>query len=217
MRAYEDQSEEAFLTTQQVDEARHAQFFNRFYGEVLELDGTFESRLDRRAATSTRRSSSSSTAQLVKAQERLLANPGDLEAKVDFVVMYHMVIEGTLALTGQFFMQDYLEKQGRCPACSRATQRISQDEHRHVAYGTWFLSRRPPGPGAKPRITAKLMELIPIATGVLVPPGVETPTTTSCSASTLGDQPLRVLRAVPAPQGDRRPAGRGRRRVTSVS
>ena len=29
--SYESQSEEAFLTTQQVDEARHAQHFNRFY------------------------------------------------------------------------------------------------------------------------------------------------------------------------------------------
>ena len=32
--AYENQSEEAFLTTQQVDEARHAQHFNRFYEQV---------------------------------------------------------------------------------------------------------------------------------------------------------------------------------------
>ena len=32
--AYESQSEEAFLTTQQVDEARHAQHFNRFYEQV---------------------------------------------------------------------------------------------------------------------------------------------------------------------------------------
>jgi len=30
VRAYADQGEEAFLTTQQVDEARHAQFFNRY-------------------------------------------------------------------------------------------------------------------------------------------------------------------------------------------
>ena len=35
--AYEDQHEEAFLTTQQVDEARHAQHFNRFYEQVLQL------------------------------------------------------------------------------------------------------------------------------------------------------------------------------------
>ena len=45
--AYESQSEEAFLTTQQVDEARHAQHFNRFYEQVLDIDGTFEDRLRR--------------------------------------------------------------------------------------------------------------------------------------------------------------------------
>src|SRR4051795_7497495 len=44
--AYESQSEEAFLTTQQVDEARHAQHFNRMYEQVLQIDGTFEDRLD---------------------------------------------------------------------------------------------------------------------------------------------------------------------------
>src|SRR5260370_18578371 len=43
--AYESQSEEAFLTTQQVDEARHAQHFNRFYEQVLKIDGTLEDRL----------------------------------------------------------------------------------------------------------------------------------------------------------------------------
>ena len=36
--AYEDEQEEAFLTTQQVDEARHMQFFDRYYREVFELD-----------------------------------------------------------------------------------------------------------------------------------------------------------------------------------
>ena len=45
--AYEDQSEEAFLATQQVDEARHAQHFNRFYEQVVGYDGTFDNRLER--------------------------------------------------------------------------------------------------------------------------------------------------------------------------
>src|SRR5688572_27638625 len=39
VRSYDDVSEEAFLTTQQVDEVRHAQFFNRFYERVLKRDG----------------------------------------------------------------------------------------------------------------------------------------------------------------------------------
>src|SRR4030095_874725 len=36
--AYEDEQEEAFLTTQQVDEARHMQFFARFSREVVQLE-----------------------------------------------------------------------------------------------------------------------------------------------------------------------------------
>ena len=33
--SYDDEQEEAFLTTQQVDEARHMQFFDRYYREVF--------------------------------------------------------------------------------------------------------------------------------------------------------------------------------------
>jgi ribonucleoside-diphosphate reductase beta chain len=43
--AYESQAEEAFLATQQVDEARHAQHFNNLYEQVLGIDGSFEHRL----------------------------------------------------------------------------------------------------------------------------------------------------------------------------
>src|ERR1700683_4762029 len=45
--AAQSKHEEAFLLTQQVDEARHAQHFNRLYEEVFNYDGSFEDRLDR--------------------------------------------------------------------------------------------------------------------------------------------------------------------------
>jgi ribonucleoside-diphosphate reductase beta chain len=175
VRAYEDQGEEAFLTTQQVDEVRHAQFFNRFYEEVLQRDGTFEERLE-----AARRDVNDAFIQLfdvelVGAQERLIADPSDVEAKVDFVTLYHMVIEGTLALTGQHFIQDYLEKKGMLAGLLEGYQRISQDEHRHVAYGTWFLQQKAEDPALRRRIQQKLVELMPLATGVLVPPGVSDP------------------------------------------
>jgi ribonucleoside-diphosphate reductase beta chain len=175
VRSYEDQGEEAFLTTQQVDEVRHAQFFNRFYAEVLQRDGTFESRLEKARDDVNEAFIQLFDVELVNAQERLLAEPGDVEAKVDFVVLYHMVIEGTLALTGQHFMQDYLEKQAKLPGLLEGYQRISQDEHRHVAYGTWYLQQKASDPALRRRMQSKLMELIPLATGVLVPPGVEDP------------------------------------------
>ena len=175
VRAYDDQGEEAFLTTQQVDEVRHAQFFNRFYAEVLQRDGTFESRLEQAREDVNESFIQLFDVELVNAQEKLIANPGDVEAKLDFVVLYHMVIEGTLALTGQHFMQDYLEKRALLPGLLEGYQRISQDEHRHVAYGTWFLQQKAVDPVHRRRIQAKLQELIPLATGVLVPPGVEDP------------------------------------------
>ncbi len=175
VRAYSDVREEAFLTTQQVDEARHAQFFNRFYDQVLRRDGTFEQRLDEARKDVNEAFIELFDGHLVQAQERLLANPSDLEAKVDFVVLYHMVIEGTLALTGQFFMQSYLEQRGILPGLLEGYTRISQDEHRHVAYGTWFLKEKCTDPGIRRRVQARLQELMPIATGVLVPPGVDDP------------------------------------------
>src|SRR5688572_24165108 len=162
-------------TTLQGDEVRHAQFFNRFYAEVLQRDGTFESRLEKARDDVNESFIQLFDVDLVNAQDHLLTNPGDVEAKVDFVVLYHMVIEGTLALTGQNFMQDYLEKQGFMPGLLEGYQRISQDEHRHVAYGTWFLQQQAADPAMRRRIQAKLQELIPVATGVLVPPGVEDP------------------------------------------
>ncbi|WP_205699196.1 ribonucleotide-diphosphate reductase subunit beta [Conexibacter sp. SYSU D00693] len=171
--AYESQAEEAFLCTQQVDEARHAQHFNRFYEQVIGYDGTFESRLDRAREDVSDAFKVLFDDKLVEANQRLLRDPGDREAKVDFVVTYHMVIEGTLALTGQANITDQFEQAGIMPGFLEGFRLISQDEHRHVAYGTWFLQQAAQDPALRKRIQARLFELIPIASGVLVPPGVD--------------------------------------------
>jgi ribonucleoside-diphosphate reductase beta chain len=168
--AYESQSEEAFLTTQQVDEARHAQHFNRFYEQVLGIDGSFEDRL-----AAARRHLSPSFVEmfdgkLVEWGRRLVENPADIEAKVDFVTLYHMIIEGTLALTGQWFLTDYMERNSILPGWVEGFRLISQDEHRHVAYGTWFLREKASDPALNRRIARRLAELIPLAVSVLVPP-----------------------------------------------
>src|SRR4051795_4840613 len=115
VRAYESQGEEAFLTTQQVDEARHAQHFNRFYEQVVGYDGTFEERLEQARGDLTEPFLVLFDEHLVAAQDRLLADSADREAKVDFITTYHMVIEGTLALTGQYFITEYLEKRDLLP------------------------------------------------------------------------------------------------------
>jgi ribonucleoside-diphosphate reductase beta chain len=171
--AYESQSEEAFLTTQQVDEARHAQHFNRFYEQVLGLDGSFEDRLQRARDDLNPAFIEMFDGVLVDWGRRLIEDPRDIEAKVDFVTLYHMIIEGTLALTGQWFLTDFMERKEILPGWVEGFKLISQDEHRHVAYGTWFLREKAKDPALRRRISERLAELIPLAGGVLVPPDAD--------------------------------------------
>jgi ribonucleoside-diphosphate reductase beta chain len=142
--AYDDEHEESFLTTQQVDEARHMQFFDRFYREVVELEqDDFEGRLNRVREELNDAFVTLFDEELVAAGARLIADPTDREAKVDFVTLYHLVIEGTLALTGQYFITDYLEQAGILPGFVEGFGNVARDEHRHVAYGAGS-SRSPP-------------------------------------------------------------------------
>ncbi len=170
--AYEDEQEEAFLTTQQVDEARHMQFFDRWFREVAGSDdGGIRERLAKSRTDVTDAFVELFDERLVKMGERLIADPGDMDAKVDFVTSYHMVIEGTLALTGQHFMLDYYEKNELFPGFAEGFGNIARDEHRHVAYGTWFLQQKCGEERYRERVQATLNELLPLAAGVLVPKG----------------------------------------------
>ncbi|HWH44627.1 MAG TPA: ribonucleotide-diphosphate reductase subunit beta [Thermoleophilaceae bacterium] len=171
--AYEDEQEEAFLTTQQVDEARHMQFFDRWFREVASLEGDgINDRLARVREALTEPFVKLFDDSLVAAGRRLIADPSDRDAKTDFITTYHMVIEGTLALTGQHFLLDFCEKRDLLPGFQEGFSNIARDEHRHVAYGTWYLQQRClQDPGAAKRVQDTLMELLPLAAGVLVPPG----------------------------------------------
>ena len=172
--AYESQGEEAFLATQQVDEARHAQHFNRFYRQVVGYDGTFEDRLRQAREHLNEAFLVLFDRHLVDACRRLLDDPADGDAKVDFVTTYHMVIEGTLALTGQEFITRFMEEHELLPGFTEGFRNIARDEHRHVAYGTWFLQQEVRArPEAAGRVQEKLAELLPIAAAVLVPPGLQ--------------------------------------------
>ena len=170
--AYEDEQEEAFLTTQQVDEARHMQFFDRWYREVPGYD---EASISGRLEVA-RRDVSDSFLELfdgvlVDAGRRLIDDPTDIEAKVDFVVTYHLLIEGVLALTGQHFMTQFFETRGILPGFVEGFTNISRDEHRHVAYGTWFLQQKARDERLAKRIQERITELLPVTAGVLVPAG----------------------------------------------
>ena len=74
-----------------------------------------EGRLEETSAHLNPSSASCSTSMLRRRVDRLAVEPEDLETLVEAVTIYHMVIEGMLALTGQHFIMDYNERMGTLP------------------------------------------------------------------------------------------------------
>ncbi len=102
--------------------------------------------------------------------------PDDTEALVEAVTIYHMVVEGMLALTGQHFIIDYNERMGTLPGFVAGFTNVARDEHRHVAFGARFLrDMAREDPRYADAIRRALAEVGPAADGVLrpkwVPPG----------------------------------------------
>jgi Ribonucleotide reductase, beta subunit len=171
MRAVPDEDMRIFLSTQIADEARHVVFFDRFYTEVgvLESEG-LEDRLEETSAHITDDFFTLFDDILKGKADRLAREPEDLECCVEFVTLYHMVIEGMLALTGQHFITDYNEQVGTLPGFVAGFTNVARDEHRHVAFGARFLrdmAQRDARYGEA--IQRTLAETLPIAQGVLRP------------------------------------------------
>jgi ribonucleoside-diphosphate reductase beta chain len=168
-----------FLSTQIADEARHVRFFDRFYAEVgvLEAD-TLAGRLDETSAHLNPAFKTLFDEMLGSRVRRLAADPTDIEAFIEAVTLYHMVIEGMLALTGQHFIIDFNEREGTLPGFVRGFNFVARDEHRHVAFGSRFLRDVvAEQPQYKQNIQRALEESLAIADEVLRPPWVEDPDT----------------------------------------
>ncbi len=175
MRACPQEDMRIFLCTQIADEARHVQFFDRFYSEVGVLES--DNLADRLEETSAHLNPEFGTLfdEMLKSRvDRLAAEPEDLETLVEAVTLYHMVIEGMLALTGQHFIIDYNESVGTLPGFVEGFNNVARDEHRHVAFGARFLREMAERDGRYAEaIQRTLVECGPAADGVLQPPWAE--------------------------------------------
>ena len=176
MRACPKEEQRIFLSTQIADEARHVRFFDRFYSEVGVYEGT-NSLADRLRATE--ENLNESFGQLFDdllhtRVDRLAAEPEDTVALVEAVTLYHMIIEGALALTGQHFIIEYNEEQGTLPGFVEGFQNVARDEHRHIAFGVRFLTDMAKEDGRyREAIQRTMAEALPVADQVLDPPWAE--------------------------------------------
>jgi ribonucleoside-diphosphate reductase beta chain len=137
--AYGNEEEATFLSTQQVDEARHMQFYARFQDEVIAEPDTVSAHVERAREEVTPAFRRIFDEALVKAHEKLVAAPHDLAAKVRFVTTYHVILEATLGLTTFNFATEYLKREELLPGFVEGYSHIHRDETRHIAYGVWFL------------------------------------------------------------------------------
>jgi ribonucleoside-diphosphate reductase beta chain len=175
MRAAPTEEMKIFLCTQIADEARHVQFFNRFYEEVGVLEaGDLHARLQETSAHLNPNFTTLFDEMLKSRVDRLAREPEDLEAMVEAITLYHMVIEGMLALTGQHFIITYNEDNGTLPGFVEGFNNVSRDEHRHVAFGARFLREMAERDDRyRDAIQRTLVECGPAADGVLAPPWYE--------------------------------------------
>ena len=178
--AYGSEEEVTFLATQQVDEARHMQFYSRIQDEVIADPATIATHIERAREQVSPAFRKIFDEGLVEAHQQLVANPADAEAKVRFVTLYHQILEGTLGLTSFNFVTAYLEREGLLPGFVEGYSKIHHDEQRHIGYGTWYLRQAiAETPALAEIVRTTLRELLPgIAESSASPPNARGPTGT---------------------------------------
>ncbi len=125
-------AQEMVLASQLYEEAKHFDFFSRYFREVLDEDGTATAR------------------HLTAAPQALLIDGLDAFAKrltedtdpttlratfVEAVTYYMGVVEAMVARTGYQGVTDALVSRGWMPGLCEGFRLIRRDEGRHVAYG----------------------------------------------------------------------------------
>jgi ribonucleoside-diphosphate reductase beta chain len=170
--AYGSEEEATFLATQQVDEARHMQFYARFQDEVIPDPGLIAKHVAQgreRVSDAFRQIFDQA---LVEAHEQLVSAPADLGAKVRFVTLYHLVLEATLGLTTFKFSTEFLAREGLLPGFVEGYSKIHHDETRHIGYGVWFLRETVAAhPDMSEVVKQTLRDVLPVVAESLRPPG----------------------------------------------
>jgi ribonucleoside-diphosphate reductase beta chain len=165
---------EVFLSTQMVDEARHTVFFQRWWHDVV---GTGTKDLGQLLAEIRPDANDGYNTlfyeKLPGAAQRLASNPKDFDAFVEGVTLYHIVIEATIALTGQRFELESMRDQGLTDrGFYRGFTAVARDESRHVSFGIKVLQEAVRTDAARyaPLIQKTLVESLPLIAGTLDPP-----------------------------------------------
>ena len=128
-----------FIATQQVDEARHSVFFNRFINEVVGLgDGSIAGGMNATAGEL-----SWGHKMIFQGLEEMCVALRADQSPHQFaraITLYHILIEASLAQPGQHVIEAFLEEQDLMPGFRAGIANVALDEQRHIAFGVKALA-----------------------------------------------------------------------------
>ena len=123
---------ELFLTTQLYEEAKHFEFFARYFAEVFEVDGSVTAQFMTPAPRAVLISDLEEVTERLRREE----DPARLKATfVEAITHYMGVVEAMLARTGYVGAHDAIVARGWLPGLQEGFRLIKRDEGRHVAFG----------------------------------------------------------------------------------
>ncbi|WP_290810606.1 ribonucleoside-diphosphate reductase [Halovivax sp.] len=169
----DDIDDQLFLTTQLYEEAKHADFFDRYWREVV---WGLEDHLGwERSSPRDEKWFNEPYVELFdrnrRAQYRLLADDTPENLAIAYC-HYHLTVEGILAQTGYFGMQrsfggDAFEELPHLPGLVEGFTKIRSDEGRHVGFGMNQLKTLVQEEGVDSRLVeTTVADLLPLVQGI---------------------------------------------------
>ncbi len=157
MRAEGRLGDEMYLTQFAFEEAKHTQVFRMWLdavGITDDLHGYLDDMPNYRQMFNE---------ELPDSLQALYTDPSPA-AQVRASVTYNHIVEGMLALTGYYAWHKICVERGILPGMQELVQRISDDERRHMAWGTFTCRRHVAAEDANWTVfETRMNELIPLA------------------------------------------------------
>lgn len=170
----DEPTDQLFIASQLYDEAKHADFFDRYWREVI--NPVEDDRGEARTSPSDERWFPDDYVELFDRNERAmqrLLDDDTPETRAAAYCHYHLVIEGILAQTGYYGVQRSfsgdVEELPRLPGLVEGFTRIRGDEGRHVGFGMAKLRALVQSGDIEPEYVNELVgELVGLTQGILV-------------------------------------------------
>ena len=211
-----------FLATQLADEARHTVFFDRFFAEVVGASGDLRERLDWCRPRVSPGFEKVFYEMLPAVAKEVRDNPRDPVVFARGIAMYHILLEGTLAVPGQKYILAFCRDKQTLPAFRNGFTAVARDESRHVGAGVRILQELIRMDGdAVVAVQELIREVLPFATQQFQPPNADFTYLTVLGYDTDRAIPIRPVLAeqasacsrCPVPEGRPDPASCHRRRA----